>query len=44
MESILRHLWQGQVMEYLAHLHRYDKAEDSWVSERDLIHAQQVLQ
>ena len=44
LESILRHCWQGQVMEYLVHLHGFDEAEDSWVSEQDLIHAQQILQ
>ena len=31
-------------MEYLVHWHGYDEAEDSWVSEQDLIHAQQILQ
>ena len=44
VESILRHHQQGQTMEYLVHWHGYDKAEDSWVQEQDLIHAQQILQ
>ena len=44
VKSILRHRWWGQVMEYLVHYHGYDETEDSWVSEQDLIHAQQILQ
>ena len=44
MESILRHGWLGQVMEYLVHWYVYDEAEDGWVPEQELIHAQQILQ
>ena len=44
VESFLRHRWWGQVMENLVHWHSYDKAGDSWASEQDLIHAQQILQ
>ena len=39
VESILRHQWQGRVMEYLVYWHSYNEAEDSWVLEQDLIHA-----
>ena len=39
VESILRHRWGGPVTEYLVHWRGYDKAEDSWVLEQDLIHA-----
>ena len=44
VESILKHCWWGQVMEYLVHWHGYNETEDSWVSEQDLIHALQILQ
>ena len=44
VESILRHRQRGLVMECLVHWHGYDEAKDSWVSEQDLIHAQQILQ
>ena len=44
VESILRHHQWGRVMEYLVHWCSYDEAEDSWVSEQDLIHGQQILQ
>ena len=44
VESILRYYQQGSAMEYLVQWHGYDKAEDSWVSEQDLIYAQQILQ
>ena len=39
VESILRHYWWVRVIEYLIHWHGYDEAKDSWVSERDLVHA-----
>ena len=39
LESILRHHRWGQVMEYLVHWCSYNKVEDSWVSEKDIIHA-----
>ena len=39
VDSILRHHWWGQLIEYLVHWHGYDEAEDSWVSEKDLINA-----
>ena len=32
VESILRHCWWGQVMEYLVHWYSYDEGEDSCVS------------
>ena len=44
MESILWHRQRGQVMECLVHWRGYDEAEDSWVSEQDLIHAQKIPQ
>ena len=44
VESILSHSQQGQVTEYLVHWYVYNKADYSWVSEQDLIHAQQILQ
>ena len=31
-------------MEYLVHWHVYDEVEDIWVSEQDIVHAQQILQ
>ena len=40
VESTLRHFQRGGAMEYLVHWCGYDEAEDSWVSEKDLIHAQ----
>ena len=44
VESILGNRWWGRVMENLVHWHGYDDTEDSWVSEQDLINAQQILQ
>ena len=44
VESILRHRWWGRTMEYLVHWHGYNGTEDSWMSEQNLIHAQQILQ
>ena len=42
--STLRHHQWGQAMEYLLHWYGYDNTEASWVSEQDLILAQQILQ
>ena len=44
VESILRYNQWGQAIEYLVQWHGYDEAENSWVLEQDLIHAQQILQ
>ena len=44
VESILRYHRRGQVTEYLVHWYGYNEAEDNWVQEQDLIHAQQILQ
>ena len=44
VESILRHRRWGQVIEYLLYWRSYNKAKDNWVSEKDFIHAQQILQ
>ena len=44
VESILTYRWPGQVTEYWVHWRSYDEAEDSWVSEQDLVYAQQILQ
>ena len=43
VESILKHHQRRQAMEYLVQWHSYNKAEDSWISEQDLIYAQQIL-
>ena len=39
VESILRHCRRGQVTEYLVHWCGSNEAEDSKISERDLIYA-----
>ena len=31
VESMVRHHWQGQVMEYLVHWRGCDETKDSWV-------------
>ena len=44
VERILRHCQRGWAMEYLVYWHGCNEIEDSWVSEQDLVHAQQILQ
>ena len=44
MEAILRHRGREGSREFMLRFKGYDAAEDIWAKERDLEHAQELLQ